>query len=209
MKEKRKQHFAAAVNYAYANGIAKNQKHLSALTGISEDTLTNVIKNDTGVSEMSIDKLLKGTGNIFNIQYLRGESEIMLQKDVRQPSDNLHADALAPILAALQQQQADHIADLKQQLADEKQQHTARIAALQQQHTDEKQQHAARVADLQQQLADKSDHIADLQQQLADLRKTVAEQQRTIETLRRQLEKTPSAPYQFPTGAAESKPPTR
>lgn len=83
--------FAAAFDELKRNHGIKTQKELALRMGVSEDTITRIMKDRTEVTEDIITKLQTASGCIFNLQWLRGEdSEHMLAKDVEnspQPSD--------------------------------------------------------------------------------------------------------------------------
>lgn len=83
--------FAAAFDELKRNHGIKTQKELARRMGVSEDTITRIMKDRTEVTEDIITKLQTASGCIFNIQWLRGEDPLhMLAKDVEyssQPSD--------------------------------------------------------------------------------------------------------------------------
>lgn len=81
-EEIRRRHFSYAVDYIYSQGIVKKQYELAKLINVSTDTIANILKHKHVITELTIAKLQKGVGHIFNTQFLRGESDIMLQKDV-------------------------------------------------------------------------------------------------------------------------------
>ena len=61
--------------------MVSGQKDLAEKTGISENTLSNILNGKTSVSDKSLHKLNAGFGFIFNPQYLRGQSIYMLAED--------------------------------------------------------------------------------------------------------------------------------
>lgn len=65
--------FAAAFDYLKRNKGIKTQKRLAELMGVSEDTITRILKDRTEVTEDIITKLQTASGCIFNLQWLRGE----------------------------------------------------------------------------------------------------------------------------------------
>lgn len=83
--------FASAFDELKRNHGIKTQKELARRMGVSEDTITRIMKNRTEVTEDIITKLQTASGCIFNLQWLRGEDPFhMLAKDVEyspQPSD--------------------------------------------------------------------------------------------------------------------------
>ena len=81
--------FAAALDELKRRGIVKNQKDLAQKMGVSEDTVSRIIKDRTDVSEDAISRLQTASGCIFNLQWLRGESNIMFAESVQeQPQTN-------------------------------------------------------------------------------------------------------------------------
>ena len=83
-------------------GIVKNQKELAHKMGVSEDTITRILKDRTEVTEDVITKLQTASGCLFNLQWLRGESNIMLAEAVKaQPQTNINPHQSASIDADL------------------------------------------------------------------------------------------------------------
>ena len=75
--------FAAAFDYLKRNTDIKTQKELARRMGVTETTITRILKDYTEVSEDIITKLQTASGCVFNLQWLRGEdSEHMLAVDV-------------------------------------------------------------------------------------------------------------------------------
>ena len=80
--------FAAAFDYLKRNKGIKTQKQLAQLMGVSEDTITRILKDRTEVTEDIITKLQTASGCIFNLQWLRGEDAThMLAKDLADDVD--------------------------------------------------------------------------------------------------------------------------
>lgn len=137
--------FAAAVDEMKRRGIIKYQKDLAQKMDVSEDTVTRILKDRTEVTEDVITKLQTASGCLFNLQWLRGESNIMLAEDEqKQIIANPPAQESAPIDMDFYHQalkiNADVIADLRrnveyfQQLVLDKdsliQEHNEQIVAL-------------------------------------------------------------------------------
>ena len=75
--------FAAAFDYLKRNTDIKTQKELARRMGVTENTITRILKDYTEVTEDIITKLQTASGCVFNLQWLRGEdSEHMLAVDV-------------------------------------------------------------------------------------------------------------------------------
>lgn len=74
--------FAEAFDYLKREKGIKTQKRLAELMGVSEDTITRILKDRTEVTEDIITKLQTASGCIFNLQWLRGEDAFnMLASD--------------------------------------------------------------------------------------------------------------------------------
>lgn len=94
--------FAAAFDEMKRRGIVKNQKELAHKMGVSEDTITRILKDRTEVTEDVITKLQTASGCLFNLQWLRGESNVMLAEAVEaQPQTNINPHQSASIDADL------------------------------------------------------------------------------------------------------------
>ena len=94
--------FAAAFDYLKREKGIKTQKHLAELMGVSEDTITRRLKDRTEVTEDIITKLQTASSCLFNLQWLRGESNIMLTETVEtQPQTNINPHQSASIGADL------------------------------------------------------------------------------------------------------------
>jgi len=75
--------FAAAFDYLKREKGIKTQKKLAELMGVSEDTITRILKDRCEVTEDIITKLQTASGCIFNLQWLRGEDpNCMLMEDL-------------------------------------------------------------------------------------------------------------------------------
>lgn len=84
--------FAKAFDYLKREKGIKTQKRLAELMGVSEDTITRILKDRTEVTEDIITKLQTASGCIFNLQWLRGEDdEPMLAADIS--NKNMHQSA--------------------------------------------------------------------------------------------------------------------
>ena len=121
--------FAAAFDYLKREKGIKTQKRLAELMGVSEDTITRILKDRTEVTEDIITKLQTASGCIFNLQWLRGEeSSPILADDVVEEKPQLDQSSLInaalaakdETIAALREQiqaKDELIANLRQQIA--------------------------------------------------------------------------------------------
>ena len=64
--------FAHVYDWLHRKGMVADQLDLANKTGLSKNTITNILKGNTKVSDKTIRKLNEGFGNMFNMQYLRG-----------------------------------------------------------------------------------------------------------------------------------------
>ena len=89
--------FAAAFDYLKREKGIKTQKRLAELMGVSEDTITRILKDRCEVTEDIITKLQTASGCIFNLQWLRGEDSIhMLATDVAEDYNDKASEYIDP-----------------------------------------------------------------------------------------------------------------
>ena len=140
--------FAAAIDeLRRREGKKLSQKEIADRMGVTEDTISRIMRLHNQVTEDIITRLQTASGCIFNLQWLRGESDVMLAAD---------ADK-APV-AADNQHESTHI--------DQGSLMNATIAA-----KDEA------IESLKRELAAKDTLIETLKEQVSDLRSTLALQQ--------------------------------
>jgi plasmid maintenance system antidote protein VapI len=115
--------FAAALDYLKREKGIKTQKRLAELMGVSEDTITRILKDRTDVTEDIITKLQTASGCIFNLQWLRGEdANNMLASDLaddlyRQKNESRPEIDFSSYINALLAKSDETIAALKRELA--------------------------------------------------------------------------------------------
>lgn len=126
--------FAAAFDYLKREKGIKTQKRLAELMGVSEDTITRILKDRTEVTEDIITKLQTASGCIFNLQWLRGEDDIhMLATDVaeaelRKNENNQKEIDPSSLANATISAQIETIAVLKQTISNMEKQHERELA---------------------------------------------------------------------------------
>jgi len=160
MAKKEKNNFRRAVEWLKTNGVVKDQKDMAERMGTSENTISR--NKHGGVKRPDDDTLRKFNeqfGSIINIDYLRGESKVMLVKDLAARQSAKPADKTASLLAAKDETIAakdEAIAALKGKLSsmDET------IATLN-----------GRIADKEKIINTQDKLISKLQQQIDDLRR--------------------------------------
>ena len=167
--------FAAAFDYLKREKGIKTQKRLAELMGVSEDTITRILKDRCEVTEDIITKLQTASGCIFNLQWLRGEDPIhMLAKDL---NDGMVAHFLPP---------EDN--DMKSHI-DQSSLVNALLAAKDQ---------------LIEELKDKYDKMeAEKDARIAELKQLAEERLHRIAELRRVIDSNNMSDYMFPIGSAE------
>ena len=115
--------FAAAFDELKRNHGITSQLELARRMGTNKDTITNILHYRTPVTEDIITKLQTASGCIFNLQWLRGESETMLAADVKKKTDDT-AEAMSQLspdmsslINAIIAAKDDAITSLKRELA--------------------------------------------------------------------------------------------
>lgn len=104
MAKKEKNNFTRVVEWLITNGVVKNQKDMAERMGTTENTISR--NKHGGVQRPDDDTLRKFNeqfGSIINIDYLRGESKVMLVKDLaarQSAKQSKPADKTASLLAA-------------------------------------------------------------------------------------------------------------
>lgn len=173
----RNNNFAAAFDYLRRNLGITTQGELAKRMGVNKDTITNILNYYTPVTEDKISKLMAAFEGVFNLQYLRGESDTMLAGDVtKAPADIVTPVAEPAAPTAIPEPYASIIAAKDD---------TIMFLRHQLQKLEER-------ADRE--LANKDAHIADLEKNLEDLRQTIRHLQNG----------NPLADYPFKVGVADN-----
>ena len=105
---KRNQRFAVALNVLrqHSENQELSQKDLASKMGMNENSISRILTLQNKVTDNFISKFQTASGCIFNLQWLRGESDIMLAKDVPgQEKDN--SDEKDKRIAELERELAD------------------------------------------------------------------------------------------------------
>lgn len=91
---KRNHIFAAAIDELRRREKKKlSQKEIAERMGVNENTVSRILNLHNEVTEETITQLQTASGCIFNLQWLRGESDVMLANDANKApvaADNLH-----------------------------------------------------------------------------------------------------------------------
>lgn len=164
--------FAAAIDELRRREGKLTQVELAARMGVNKDTITNILHNKTVVTDDIITRLQTASGCIFNLQWLRGESDTMFSEQINDGSKTsgtntsgmpTYSSMTNSIIAA----KDEAIESLKRELAT-----TANISKRE---LDAKNEI---ISVLREQLITKDMLIDTLQQQVVDLRAALAEQQK-------------------------------
>ena len=115
--------FAAAFDELKRNHDITTQLELARRMGVNKDTVTNILHYRTPVTEDIITKLQTASGCIFNLQWLRGESDVMLAANVKKKNNNTTEATLpsspdmSSLINAIIAAKDDAIASLKREIA--------------------------------------------------------------------------------------------
>ena len=168
---KRNHIFAAAIDeLRRREGKKLSQKEIAERMGVNENTVSRILNLHNEVTEDTITRLQTASGCIFNLQWLRGESDIMLAADADKApvADNLHEPTIdqGSLMNATIAAQQTSIESLKRELAKTEESSKRELAAKEE-----------TISALRGQLATKDALIESLQQQVDDLRAAIALQQ--------------------------------
>ena len=169
---KRNHIFAAAIDELRRRENKRlSQKEIADRMGVTEDTVSRIMRLHNQVTEDIITRLQTASGCIFNLQWLRGESDVMLAADADKApvAENLHEsthiDQSSLMNATIAAQQTS-IESLKREVAKTEESSKRELAAKEE-----------TIGALRGQLATKDALIESLQQQVDDLRADLALQQ--------------------------------
>ncbi len=164
--------FAAAFDYLKRNTDIKTQKDLALRMGVTENTITRILKDRTEVTEDIITKLQTASGCIFNLQWLRGEDAFnMLASDVaeaelrKNESKQNEIDPASLANAAISAY-VESIATLKQT-----------ISKMEVQHERELSDKNARIVELENTIKDKITIIKAREARIVELEQKIAKMQ--------------------------------
>lgn len=209
--------FAAAYDHLKRTQGVRTQEQLAEKMGVSAETVSRIIRAHTDVTEDAISRLQTASGCIFNLQWLRGESDVMLAADIKK-NDGHATEATSPsspdmssMINSIIAAKDDAITSLKRELASKDETIAAKnetiatkeaaITSLKRELTSKDETIAAKnetIADKdavikakEAAIADKDVLIKTLQQQVSDLRAQLA------------IQKGLSDGYPYPVGLAE------
>ena len=87
--------FAHVLDWLVREKMVKDQQDLSMKTGISKNTISRIMTGKVEPKDETLRKLNAAFGNMFNMQYLRGQSTTMLVVD-KEEYTSLHEDDKTP-----------------------------------------------------------------------------------------------------------------
>jgi len=169
---KRNHIFAAAIDeLRRREGKKLSQKEIAERIGVTEDTISRIMRLHNQVTEDIITRLQTASGCIFNLQWLRGESDVMLAADADKApvANNLHESThidQGSLMNATIAAQQTSIESLKREVAKTEESAKRELAAKEE-----------TISALRGQLATKDALIESLRQQVDDLRAALALQQ--------------------------------
>ena len=164
--------FAAAFDYLKRNTDIKTQKDLALRMGVTENTITRILKDRTEVTEDIITKLQTASGCIFNLQWLRGEDAFnMLASDaaeaeLRKNESKQNEIDPASLANAAISAYVECIATLKQTISKMEVQHERELA-----------DRDARIVELENTIKDKITIIKAREARIVELEQKIAKMQ--------------------------------
>lgn len=202
--------FAAAYDHLKRTQGVRTQEQLAEKMGVSAETVSRIIRAHTDVTEDAISRLQTASGCIFNLQWLRGESDVMLVADIKK-NDGHATEATSPsspdmssMINSIIAAKDDAITSLKRELASKDETIATKEAAIADKDAVIKAKDAAieakdaaieakdaAIEAKDATIADKDVLIKTLQQQVSDLRAQLA------------IQKGLSDGYPYPVGLAE------
>ena len=179
--------FAKVLDWLIQEKKVSDQKDLSVKTGISQNTISRIMTGKVEPLDDTLRRLNAAFGNIFNMQYLRGESPIALLEDVAYYKS--HPDELRKLLGG----------EEKEKKIDQSSLVNAALAA-----KDEA------IESLKRELRTKDDLIQSLRDQLLAKDQLIAEQKARLIEYRRLIDSKDLANnYPFPVGVADENHPKK
>ena len=173
--------FAKVLDWLIKEKKVADQKDLSMKTGISQNTVSRIMTGKVEPSDDTLRRLNAAFGNIFSMQYLRGESSVAFLEDVVYYKAN--PDELRNLLGD----------EVEEKRIDQSSLVNAALAA-----KDES------ITQLKQRLLDKEEIIQSLRDQLSTKDQLIAEQKARLIEYRHLIDSRDLANnYPFPIGVAD------
>lgn len=209
--------FAAAYDHLKRTQGVRTQEQLAEKMGVSPETVSRIIRAHTDVTEDAISRLQTASGCVFNLQWLRGESDVMLAADIKKndghateatlPSSPDMSSMINSIIAA----KDDAITSLKREVASKDETIAAKDETIKAKDAAIADKDAvikakdATIAAKEAAIADKDAAIAAKDAAIADKDSFIKALQQQVSDLRAQLaiQKGLSDGYPYPVGLAE------
>jgi transcriptional regulator with XRE-family HTH domain len=200
----RNNRFVEAFDYLVRNTDLTTRIQLAKKMGVSKDTITRIMHAYTPVTEDAITKFQTATNCIFNIQWLRGESDTMMaigiEKKTAHAEELPHQSTQMPdyssMTNAIIAAKDDAIESLKRELAG-KEESAAKAEESAMRELAAKDE---TISALRSELATKSAYVESLKQQVADSRQLIADLRAELAS---QQAKDAFGNYPFTIGAAD------
>ena len=110
--------FKRMLDWIFANTDAKNQTDVARRAGLNETTVSRIMKcRVKSVKPETLRDVNTAFGNVFNPEWMRGESDVMLVADLARVCTDHPATQTADQTAALLAANDEVIASLKRELA--------------------------------------------------------------------------------------------
>lgn len=195
--------FAAAYDHLKRTQGVRTQEQLAEKMGVSAETVSRIIRAHTDVTEDAISRLQTASGCIFNLQWLRGESDVMLVADIKK-NDGHATEATSPsspdmssMINSIIAAKDDAITSLKRELASKDETIAAKNETIATKD--------AAITSLKRELTSKDETIAAKNETIADKDVLIKTLQQQVSDLRAQLaiQKGLSDGYPYPVGLAE------
>lgn len=103
----RNKNFAEAFRWLKKNRGVKYQKDLATKVGVSEDTITRIMRDRTDVTDDFLCKFNDAFDNVFNYQWLRGEESNMFPGESEDMQSQGTTNYAGELIASLRHQLAD------------------------------------------------------------------------------------------------------
>lgn len=209
--------FAKMLDYLYSKGLAKNQVDIGRKTGINPVTISRILNGKVkSVKPETLRSLNAAYGNVFNPEWLRGTSDIMLIEETTSLADNIsfdmHGNAqngtpdTSSLFNAVIASKDDAIVALKRELAAKEETiSTQRLLVSEKENM---------IQTLKKQADEYRQQVSEYKKQMEEHRKQAEEQRKIVEDQRRQIEelkkiiddvkiKADVEKYPFPTAVSE------
>lgn len=98
---KRNEHFRSAYDWLVAEHKVKDQKDLSWRIGVGATSISRIMQDKVEPSDDTLYKLNSAFGGIFNMAYLRGESEVMMAGPSSKPAEHSAELSIIELAASL------------------------------------------------------------------------------------------------------------